>query len=83
MRDVAFKTTSLGMMANGVLEVFGGVLRNGGNPAGKLPIEGFMGGGALVAFGSAGSTPRARSLLNKAEVSTAGVEAGALVGGCW
>jgi hypothetical protein len=81
LREAGFRTTSLVKLASGVREALGGVLRNdGGNPGG-IGRE-LRGVGALVGVEMAGSMPAARSRSSKELASGAGVEVGAMVGGC-
>lgn len=87
LRDAGFKTTSLEISANGVLEAFGGVLGNGGGkPGGNLPTEALTGTAGVVAVGVPPcNIPAARSLSRSELVAGAGlrtVATGALIAAC-
>jgi hypothetical protein len=83
LREAGFRTTSLGILASGVLEALGGVFTNGGgNPGGKLPGMELNGVGALVGVGTAGSMPAALSRSSRELGSGTGEEAGAVARDC-
>jgi hypothetical protein len=83
LSEAGFRTTSLGILASGVREAFGGVFRKGGgNPGGKFPGRGVIGADVVVGIEIAGSIPRARSCSSKEIGSGTGVEAGAVARGC-
>jgi hypothetical protein len=85
-------TTSFGILASGVLEVVGGVLRygGGGNPGRRFPAAAAAAGGAGMAdvtgvavLEALGSIPAARSLSSKEFGSGLSTVLGAAAGGGW
>ena len=81
--EAGFSTTSFGISANGVLAAFGGVFMNdGGNPGGRFAVREVIGSGAtVVAPGTLGSMPAARSLSSNELGSGTGRETGGAAGG--
>ena len=62
LSEAGLRTTSLGMLASGVRDVFGGVLMNGGgNPGGKLPGRELKGAGAGFGVDPPANKPAALS----------------------
>lgn len=86
LSEAALRTTSFGILASGVLEALGGVLRNGGgNPGGKFPAKEELDGvGALAGVGvRPGSMPAARRRPSRELGSGTGVDVAAGGAGCW
>lgn len=48
-KEAGFRTTSFGISANGVLEVGGVLMNDGGKPGGSVPAKPLRGLGVLVA----------------------------------
>lgn len=82
-REDGFNSTSFGISANGVLEVGGVLMKEGGNPGGICPVTEPNGCGVALGAGVAPfNNPAARNCSSKDFGSGTGTAEGKVAGTC-